>query len=163
MDGTPGREKNSPAGDTVQPVSYLPDWNQPPVMGEKNSFRTTLIAPCGMDCAICMAFLRERNRCEGCYDPDRTCNKNCTISACGNIRDRYHHDCGEFPCRRLKQLDKRYRTKYGMSMIENLAAIQEHGIREFVRTERERWSCKACGEIINVHKGRCSDCGKERE
>jgi hypothetical protein len=131
-------------------------------MAGKSPFKTTLIAPCGMDCAICSAFLREKNRCGGCYAPDCRC-KNCTISACGKIRGRYHHECGEFPCRRLSQLDKRYRTKYGMSMIANLAAIQEHGIREFVKTERERWTCKACGGIIDVHHGRCAACGKERE
>jgi len=28
--------------------------------GGENLFRTTLIAPCGMDCAICIAYLREK-------------------------------------------------------------------------------------------------------
>jgi ribosomal protein L37E len=50
-----------------------------------------------------------------------------------------------------------------MSMIENLAAIQKEGIRAFVKTEREHWTCKACGGTINVHRGKCSACGKERE
>lgn len=132
-------------------------------MAVKNPFRTTLIAPCGMNCAICSAFLREKNRCGGCYEPDRLCSINCTISACERVRGRYHHTCGDFPCRRLKQLDKRYRTKYGMSMIANLEAIREQGIRAFVRTERERWTCQACGGTIDVHHGKCADCGKERE
>ena len=132
-------------------------------MAAKNPFKSTLIAPCGMDCAICMAFLREKNRCSGCNSPDRKCNKNCTISACENVRGKYHHACADYPCKRLKQLDKRYRTRYGMSMLGNLAAIEEHGIREFVRTERERWTCKVCGGTINVHKGICSDCGKPHE
>jgi len=132
-------------------------------MGVTNPFKTTLIAPCGMNCAICMAYLRKKNRCGGCSAPDRRCNQRCTISACDKVRGRYHHDCGEYPCRRLKQLDERYRKKYGMSMIENLAAIQEHGIRRFVRTERERWTCRACGGTIDVHHRKCADCGRERE
>lgn len=132
-------------------------------MAAKNPFRTTLIAPCGMDCAICSAHLREKNRCGGCYAPDRLCNINCTISACEHVKDRYRHDCGGFPCRRLKQLDKRYRTKYHMSMLENLAAISKDSIRAFVKSERERWTCTACGGTIDIHHYRCSACGKELE
>jgi len=132
-------------------------------MTGKSPFRTTLIAPCGMNCAICMTFLREKNRCGGCYAPDRLCSINCTISSCDQVRGRYNHSCGAFPCRRLKQLDKRYRTKYHMSMIENLDAIKRDGIRSFVRSERERWSCKACGGTIDIHHYRCSECGREPE
>jgi len=128
----------------------------------KNPFRTTLIAPCGMDCAICSAFLREKNRCGGCYAPDRLCSINCAISACPDIRGRYHHTCTSFPCRRLEQLDKRYRTKYGMSMIENLEAIRNHGVRALIKMERERWTCTSCGGTIDVHHRKCSVCGKER-
>jgi len=70
---------------------------------------------------------------------------------------------GRSTCTRLRRLDARYRKKYGMSMIENLGAIREQGIRAFVRTERERWTCTACGGAIDVHHGRCSACRKERE
>jgi hypothetical protein len=132
-------------------------------MAEKNLFRTALIAPCGMDCAICSAFLRTKNRCEGCNAPDRRCNRNCTIAACPQVKGRYRHTCDSFPCRRLRQLDKRYRTKYHMSMLENLEAIREHGVRAFLRSERERWTCDACGGTIDVHHKRCSACGKDRE
>ena len=65
------------------------------------------------------------------------------------------------PRRRLKQLDKRYRTKYHMSMLDNLAAIKTDGIRAFVQSERERWSCKTCGGTVDVHHYRCSVCGKQ--
>jgi hypothetical protein len=119
-------------------------------MAAKNPFRTTLIAPCGMNCAICTAFLREKNRCEGCYSPDRKCFRNCTIFSCDLVRGRYRHPCDEYPCRRLRLLDKRYRTRYHMSMIGNLEAIREHGISYFVRTERERWTCTACGGTIDL-------------
>ena len=128
-------------------------------MAPKNPFRTTLIAPCGMDCAICSAFLREKNRCEGCHSPDRTHGKNCTIFHCEQRRGKFCSDCADYPCKRLRHLDKRYRTKYGMSMIENLAAIKERGIRHFVTAERERRTCKECGGTIDVHHGRCSVCG----
>ncbi len=128
-------------------------------MGAKNPFRTTLIAPCGMDCAICSAFLREKNRCGGCSDANCSCRRHCTIAACPKRTGRYC-DCPDIPCRRLKQLDKRYRTKYHMSMLDNLAAIKKDGIRSFVLSERKRWTCPACGGTIDVHHHRCSACGK---
>ena len=143
--------------------SFLHARNIIPFMEKKNPFRTTLIAPCGMDCAICIAYLREKNRCGGCYAPDRKCNKNCTIFAYVQVTGRYHHDCGGFPCRRLAQLDKRYRTKYHMSMLANPEAIQKDGIRAFVKAGRDRWTCTACDGTIDVHRSRCSACGKVPE
>jgi hypothetical protein len=132
-------------------------------MAVNNPFRTILIAPCGMDCAICVAFLREKNRCGGCRSPDRKCHKNCTISGCDKVLGKYHHDCTEFPCKSLRQLDLRYRKNYGMSMIENLEAIRQHGIRKFIKSEKERWTCSKCGGVICVHRGFCWTCGERKE
>jgi hypothetical protein len=132
-------------------------------MAAKNPFRTTLIAPCGLDCAICIAFLREKNRCGGCYTPERQCRRNCPVFTCYQVKDGYHHTCAEFPCRRLKLIDERYRKKYHVSMLDNLAAIREDGIRAFVKSERVRWTCKVCGGTIDVHHYRCSVCGKKPE
>jgi ribosomal protein S27AE len=50
-----------------------------------------------------------------------------------------------------------------MSMLDNLAAITKDGIRAFVKSERERWTCTACGGTIDVHHDRCSACGKVPE
>ncbi len=58
--------------------------------------------------------------------------------------------CENYPCRRLKNLDKRYRTKYGMSMLENLEFIRENGVRKFVKREQKRW--KKDGQIYCVHR-----------
>lgn len=33
-------------------------------------FRKTLIAPCGINCGICLAFLRDKNTCMGCREFD---------------------------------------------------------------------------------------------
>jgi len=131
-------------------------------MAGKNPFRTTLIAPCGMDCAICVAHRREKNRCPGCRSPDRQHHMNCLVFSCGKRTGKYCNTCEEFPCRQILQLDKRYRTKYDVSQIENLTLIRQHGIRRFVRMERERWTCTSCGGTIDVHHGHCSSCGKER-
>ena len=69
-------------------------------------------------------------------------------------------ECEVFPCDRLNHLDKRYRTKYNMSMIENLANIKKAGIGKFLESEKTRWTCKNCGGVICVHKKYCYNCGK---
>jgi hypothetical protein len=75
-----------------------------------------------------------------------------------NSETKYCFLCDSFPCVRLKHLDNRYRTKYGMSMIGNLENIRKFGIRHFIKTEKERWSCPECGEILCVHKPQCLYC-----
>jgi len=115
------------------------------------------IAPCGMNCDLCLGSIREKNRCPGCRDLDkkrpRTRTK-CTIRNCeelANNKWKYCSErCGKYPCRRLKQLDKRYSTKYGMSMIENLDMIDEKGVREFIANEKKRWIKD--GRIFCVHR-----------
>jgi hypothetical protein len=84
--------------------------------------------------------------------------RNCELIAEGKIK--YCSDsCHRYPCARLKQLDKRYRTKYGMSMIENLEMIKDFGIRRFIRKEKEKWICPDCGGLICVHRPICLSCG----
>jgi hypothetical protein len=62
----------------------------------------------------------------------------------------------------LLHLDKRYRTRYKMSMIENLETIRDFGIRRFLLSEKAKWTCPKCDGIICVHKGHCSNCGAEK-
>ncbi len=105
-------------------------------------FKSTLIAPCGMNCGVCRAYLREKNRCRGCNIAGQRFPKTierCRMRTCDKRAGKFCFRCDEFPCERLKHLDKRYRTKYGMSEIENLNYIKEHGIREFLERERRRW------------------------
>ena len=127
-----------------------------------------MIAPCGMDCALCIGHLREKNRCPGCNDRRgelrsahcRHCRiKDCTEQGQPN---RFCGECPAFPCRRLRQLDLRYRTKYGMSMLENLEAIRTFGIRKFVAQEKKKWACPTCGATICVHRKECLRCGHPR-
>jgi hypothetical protein len=130
--------------------------------------RISLIAPCGMNCGTCMAYLREKNKCPGCRaaDTDKAISvirckiKNCEMIQKGRVK--YCFGCDNFPCKNLKHLDQRYRTTYNMSMIENLGDIRDFGIRKFLKNEDVRWSCSQCGGTICVHKGYCIDCGKKK-
>jgi len=118
-----------------------------------------------MNCAVCLAYLREKNHCPGCrvIDPDKAKTRlKCIIKNCETIRENrsgFCYECAAYPCRRLKALDKRYRTKYSMSMLENLDFIRAKGLAAFVKKEKERWRCPECGGVICVHRAACSRCG----
>ena len=108
--------------------------------------KTALIAPCGMNCNLCVAYLRDKNTCPGCRNDDKKTSKyrmSCIIKNCDQLKKnnwKYCSDkCEKFPCKRLKNLDKRYRNKYEMSMIENLENIEKLGIRKFIEKEKKRW------------------------
>lgn len=135
-------------------------------MKNKSKISTpSLIAPCGMNCSLCRAYARERNPCPGCRGDDSAKTKTrmqCGIKKCEKLTDSgndYCFSCSDFPCKSLLHLDSRYKAKYAMSMIENLASICKFGIQEFVKKEIERWTCQQCGEVICVHKPDCSSCG----
>jgi hypothetical protein len=129
--------------------------------------KNSLIAPCGMNCGICMAYLREKNKCPGCrlFNAQEPVSiARCKIKACEVIQQgkvEFCFGCDNFPCKNLKHLDTRYRTKYNMSMIENLGNIKTNGITKFISNEKTRWSCSECGGTICVHKGYCYRCGKK--
>jgi hypothetical protein len=71
--------------------------------------------------------------------------------------------CAKYPCARLRQLDKRYRLKYRMSMIENLGELRRVGVRAFVELERTRWTCSRCGALVSPHRTECLVCGESAE
>ena len=127
----------------------------------------SLVAPCGMNCMVCRAYLREKNKCPGCrgdYTNKPVTRVRCKIKTCevfGDGEAEFCFQCEDMPCESLKHLDKRYRTRYNMSMIDNLEYIKDHGIEEFLENEDVRWTCSACGGKICVHTGQCYSCGKK--
>lgn len=132
-----------------------------------------LIAPCGMNCGVCVNYLAEKTDlnlqgfskryCAGCLPRGKNCTfmkKNCDLLGKGLVR--FCYECGDFPCTRLKALDKRYRTNYHMSMIENLLFIKEHGMELFLEQEEAKWRCPECGAVICCHNGLCLRCGLDK-
>ena len=124
-----------------------------------------LLAPCGVNCARCLGYQRERNRCPGCASRWRAkpayC-RTCRIANCPELagrRSRFCFVCNQFPCRRLRQLATRYRTRYGTDLLANLEAIRTGGRQAFVRSERRRWPCPQCGKLRCMHRPQCLHCG----
>jgi hypothetical protein len=128
----------------------------------------SLIAPCGMNCAICIGYLRDKNKCLGCREMSKgkpeSCRR-CTIARCKVLKENgmlfCSDKCEKFPCTRLKNLDKRYRAKYRMSMLENLEHIKKFGINKFIKSEEKRWQCPKCEKSLCVHRDFCLQCGNQ--
>lgn len=131
-------------------------------------FEAVLIAPCGMNCGLCKAFLRTRNPCPGCRGNDQNKPKTrvrCKIKKCETrLRsgaDFCSSSCMHFPCEALSRLDKRYRQNYGMSMIENVKRIEIGGLQNFLTHEKSKWTCLGCGELLCVHEPLCRVCNRK--
>ena len=130
------------------------------------TFDRSLIAPCGMNCGTCIAYLRNKNKCPGCrtYSADKAISvRRCIIIKCVHLdktTSKFCYECEKYPCKRLKQLDKRYRTKYKTSFIENLTIIKDKGIDKFLVFESKRRTCPNCGSVLSVHRDHCLVCLK---
>ena len=122
-----------------------------------------------MNCRLCWGYIRVNNTCPGCRSignrvlPNSLSRIRCVIRNCeklakGNLKY-CSEECSSYPCTRLKNLDKRYGTKYGMSMIENLNLIHSAGIRKFIQSEKLKWTCPECGDMLCVHRPACPGCG----
>jgi len=129
-------------------------------------FTVDLIAPCGLNCRLCRAYDRKRNPCPGCRGDNTFKPKTrvvCRIKTCGRIvsgKIQYCFECGDYPCKALENLDRRYRASYFVSVIENLETIRDLGLERYLEKEIERWSCRDCGEILCMHRQSCDSCGR---
>jgi len=132
-----------------------------------------LIAPCGMNCALCSGYLAAKNEvknkgirmpyCAGCRPRNKQCaflKKRCAKLLSNKVN--YCFECDDFPCENLVKLDKRYRTFFRMSMIENLQCIKEQGIAQFIEQDMTKWKCPSCGETISCHNGICFSCDLDK-
>jgi predicted Zn-ribbon and HTH transcriptional regulator len=127
----------------------------------------SIIAPCGINCSLCRTYIRDRQPCPGCRGGDSnksnaclTCSiVNCMKLAAGNHQ--FCFSCANFPCTELLYLDRRYRTKYGVSVVANLERIQAVGEKRFVVEEIAKWTCPECGMRLCMHKPECGNCGYE--
>jgi len=135
--------------------------------------REELIAPCGMDCAVCSSYLALKNDvkakgvkmayCKGCRPRDKKCaflKKKCEILLKNKVR--FCYECEEFPCENLEHIDKRYQTFFRMSLIDNLKLIKKHGLTKFLDSQKKKWQCPNCGEVICCHNGICFSCDLEK-
>jgi hypothetical protein len=125
-------------------------------MNKEIIFDSELIAPCGMNCGICVrhfGYLKngeKTKKCPGCIVRGKGCGlfrKYCKRIDKKEVR--FCYECNEFPCQVLNKLDKKYRTKYGMSIVDNLKEIKNKGMTNFLKNQEQKFVCKE--GIICVH------------
>jgi ribosomal protein L40E len=137
----------------------------------KNEITITeeLIAPCGMNCAICSRYLSyfnnlNKNQCAGCRPSNKKCSylfDKCTgINSAleGNATAKFCIECDQYPCKEINRMDKRYRNNYKMSVKENLEHIKENGTAEIVKNQYKKYHCPKCGGLISIHNRKCFKC-----
>lgn len=125
-------------------------------------FAADLFAPCGMNCMVCYKHCDSKKPCAGCLNSDQGkpehCRK-CAIKDCVNTRGlTYCFACEEYPCKRLKNLEKSYQTRYRASLLENSKSVKEKGLAAFMARQKERYTCPKCGGVISLHDAVCTEC-----
>ena len=127
--------------------------------------KTTDIAPCGLNCSLCLGYQREKNKCMGCNGSDEQKPYHCIECRIRNCvekngkKDTLCFECKKYPCRWIKDLEKRYRTRYNVMIYENFKDIKELGKREFIKRERIKWKCTGCDQYVCMHREKCLNCG----
>ena len=135
--------------------------------------KSELVAPCGMNCTVCSGYLALKNDvkskgirmpyCKGCRPRGKKCaflKKRCELLL--NNKVEFCYECKDFPCERLKHIDRRYQTYFTMSLIDNLEFIKKNGVSKFLEAQKEKWCCPKCGEVICCHNGICFKCSLDK-
>jgi hypothetical protein len=128
----------------------------------RNKMSISRIAPCGLICDICLGFQREKNKCFGCTEEGNILSHaKCSILNCPEKSGEPAKPCSicpKYPCKRLKNLEKRYSTNYGESLVDNFQQIKEKGQDQFLIEAEKVWNCPDCGKLLTVHRPQCSNC-----
>ncbi len=140
-------------------------------MKKQNPIKENLIAPCGMNCAICSKYLAyvnnlNKSQCSGC----RPSNKKCIylLGKCTGINNsiegtaiaKFCFECGQYPCKEIYRMDTRYRKNYKMSVKGNLDTIKNHCLADFVKSQYKEYHCSKCDGLISIHNKKCFKCDK---
>ena len=138
---------------------------------KNDKFTEDLIAACGMNCRICLGYFgytvtgkKRKMKCVGCKPRDKSCaflKKYCKKLSKKEIE--YCYECSDFPCKHLEKIDKLYRERYNMSMIENLEYIRDNGLIDFLKQQEKKYKCPECGGVMCVHNGICYSCENSKE
>ena len=122
------------------------------------------IAPCGVNCLACSAYLNKAKPCPGCraaaeLHKRKSC-QNCVKKKCAFEQGlNWCFECPKFPCARIKSLSKRYREDYEVDLIQNGRDAAKN-MASFLESQKKRFTCPVCGGIIDQHHKKCSECGK---
>lgn len=126
-----------------------------------------MIAPCGVNCTVCSAHVQHQKKpCPGCREAiekiTRKSCQNCTKKKCAFEKGLlWCFQCEKFPCSAIKNLDKSYQKNYEVSIIQN-GIEAKNDMRAFLLSQQKHYTCKNCGEVVDVHHKKCSGCGGDK-
>lgn len=141
-------------------------------MKHASIFKPDQVAPCGMNCGACSAYLAFSNgipkkrgaisHCSGCRARNKSCaylKGSCKLLSSGRVT--FCFECREFPCTRFRNIDRRYRTTYSTSLIANLVEIRDLGMASFLKNQSDRFLCRKCRQAaVSIHNKKCFHCDR---
>jgi len=115
-----------------------------------------------MNCNVCKGVLDKAGKgykCPGCIPRGMGCiHGKGLCEKLAKREARFCYECEDFPCARLKRLDKRYRTKHDYGFIDALEFMRDNGMKAHLARETKLWKCPECGGVVCIHNGRCYTC-----
>lgn len=121
------------------------------------------IAPCGINCLACSAFLSRKRPCHGCRSAEANMERkscaNCAKKRCCFAHGfRFCFECPKYPCAQIRELSKRYLKNYQIDLIRN-GRDALNDFDGFLHDQLKRCTCPACGGIVDQHSDECTECG----
>lgn len=130
-------------------------------------------AYCGLYCGSCPIFRQTEDHlkgkiekpsviCRGCRSDVLSpwCSK-CSLKDCAKGKSiRFCFACSDFPCDNLNTFANDPNYPYHKEILENLQMIKNEGIQNWLKQQKERWSCSTCQIRLNWRETACPECGK---
>ena len=134
---------------------------------------------CGLYCGACDTLIANREKRahelaknRGRSLEDVTCNgcktniisvycRKCELRKCAKDKEvEFCSECPEYPCQKL--MDFRHdKYSHHSVVIKNLDFIKNHGLDNWLREQKARWSCPGCGFNISWYDEKCGNCGSK--
>ena len=93
-------------------------------MENAKQFSAEMIAPCGLDCSLCMMAQAKEKPCPGCNGPDENkffyCSQLCGIMKCQKRKEHNYafcDECPDYPCEDVMEKEK---------LVQNAAEVGEY-------------------------------------
>lgn len=135
-----------------------------------NKAEIDLVAPCGIYCGACPAYVRTKS-CFGCRPEDRSQKRiskwHCKIRNCCLMDKKleFCSQCADFPCKTLIKLKESHpgdeKFSYRREIIVGLLRMKEIGVSKWLKEREKKWRCPKCGGRATFYLYKCSDCGEQ--
>ena len=144
-----------------------------------------LVAPCGLYCGACSAYLaaREGNeqrfaagsgskkpatgsmQCDGCLGGGQLAAhaSQCAIRECAIAKSKTRRcsECPDFPCDRITNFNNSGFLHHS-EVLDNLRKLQAMGIKDWTNHEIDRWRCSKCPTMLSWYDAECPSCKTPR-